>query len=390
VSTELYRRGDCWYLATARAMALSLLAVVASVVVVCGIFVVLQADQLQQRDYVSVTQCLVSKDGQRAIALWWSVPTTLQGWSHRVTVHHPEVDQPGTPLSWPKIVPACVASSHVDDAIFVGAWDGSLYAVREPGPKATPHFVGRHNDGVLGLAASADGQFLVSLSPTAMCVWNLATNELQCQGSGGQVNSFCIHPDSRRLLCGMNDGTIIERDLLTGERIRSLLADAPPWPVHDLDVSNDGRTVSVVHSTGDVRLLSAEAASEPLPCPAPLCQVGWPRFARFSECGTMLVSCAEGDEPNMAVWSIADGQQLALLRGHTDIVLGAEFTADGRLFSWGQDATIRIWDVQRGQTLNVLSLSVPGEQPARLRKIPRPPFSARVSDESPPAQLRRI
>jgi WD40 repeat protein len=341
-------------------MAVSLAAVAVAVVVVSGVFVALQAEQLPPQEWTSVTQCLISKDGERAIALSWKVPTTLQGWTHRLSFHSTASGRRPETISWPGLSPSCVAAGATDDEMFVGGWDGAIHAMRGAALEAEPVLVGQHADGVIDMKASADGRYLISLSPTAMCAWDLATKQLLWQRSESQVSCFCIHPDSSRLLCGMNDGRVAVRDMLDGCAVRELLENPPPWPVHDLDYTSDGRLLSITHSVGDVRILSFDDGQRNVPAianPQPFCATGWPRIARFSGCGTMLVTTAAGDKPELVIWDVASGKQITTLQGHRGIVLGAQFAADGRLFSWGNDATIRIWDIERGRAVGVLSLA---------------------------------
>jgi WD40 repeat protein len=307
-----------------------------------------------------VTQCLISQDGERAVALSWNVPTTLQGWTHRLSLHSTASGQSAGAIAWPGFSPACVAAGATDDELFVGGWDGAIFAVRESALEANPVLVGRHADGVMDMEASADGRYLISLSPTALCAWDLSKKQLLWKRSDGQISCFCVHPNSSRLVCGMNDGSVMERDILDGCAVRSLLESPPPWPVHDLDYTADGELLSIAHSVGEVRILpidngrpfAPEAAS-----PQPFCPTGWPRIARFSTCGTMLVTTAEGERPELVIWDVGSGKRITTLSGPRGIVLGAEFTKDGRLFSWGNDATVRIWDVERGRAIGVLSLA---------------------------------
>ena len=54
------------------------------------------------------------------------------------------------------------------------------------------------------------------------------------------------------------------------------------------------------------------------------------------------------------VWDAATGQALAVLRGHTDAVTGAQFSSDGmQIVTVSKDQTARMWNAVAGQELAV-------------------------------------
>lgn len=368
----LEKRDDNWLIAAGRAMLLSLAVVASTVVVVSCMFFALGAGREGPHEHSSVTHCLVTNDGQNAVALWWNVPVTLRGWTHRLTLHGPGTQRPTTTLTWPGITPYCIAPAARGDAIFIGDWNGSLYQLDNLAQASLPRLIGQHRESVTALQASADGRHLVSLSPRAICAWDLPAQQLRWQFEASHVSAIRIHPDSSRLLCGMDDGRVLEIDLITGERMGSLLRHPPRWPVYDLDVTTDGKRVCVVHSTGEAWIVSGEPGESRV-AETPFCHVGWPRYARFSPCGELLVTTAEAEKPVLRVWSLERRTSLRELRGHTSIILGASFAADGRLFSWGQDGSIRVWDALEGRMLQVIALSA----------------SAQLVEGAPPAVWRR-
>jgi len=376
------KRDDNWLMATGRAMLLSLAVVASTVVVVSCAFFAIDAGPKAPREYTSVTHCLVTQDGQNAVALWWNVPVTLSGWTHRITLHDPATEQPATTLTWPGVTPSCIAPAAAGEAIFLGDWNGSLYMLDRLTQRAQPRLIGRHRDGVTVLQASADGRHLVSLSPAAISAWDLPTQQLRWQRESGNISAIRIHPDSSRLLCGMGNGQVLEVDLFSGERTGSLLASPPPCPVHDLDVTADGKQLCVVHSTGEVRIVPGEAGGSNA-LAAPFCHVGWPRYARFSPCGSLLAASAASEEPSLQIWSISSGQPLATLRGHTNTVLGVAFATDGRLFSWGRDGSIRVWDALQGQLLRIIPLPAPDRIAGEAQNASRPRATARAAERKP-------
>lgn len=74
----------------------------------------------------------------------------------------------------------------------------------------------------------------------------------------------------------------------------------------------------------------------------------------FSNDGQLL---ATGDTNcDVGVWSIADGQPLQTLQGHSDWVRTLAFNPEGTLLASGSDEyTIMLWDLKKGQHLRTLS-----------------------------------
>ena len=66
--------------------------------------------------------------------------------------------------------------------------------------------------------------------------------------------------------------------------------------------------------------------------------------------GRMPRSC----DNSLRLWDGASGQSLAVMEGHTDIVLGAKQLSTGQILSWSLDNTLRLWDGTSGRCQSVL------------------------------------
>jgi len=60
------------------------------------------------------------------------------------------------------------------------------------------------------------------------------------------------------------------------------------------------------------------------------------------------------DDSTPRLWDGKSGRCLAVLEGHSESVRGALALADGRVLSWSDDNTLRLWDGEGGQCLAVL------------------------------------
>ena len=75
--------------------------------------------------------------------------------------------------------------------------------------------------------------------------------------------------------------------------------------------------------------------------------------ASFSADGRRVVT-ASADQ-TARVWDADTGKQLALLKGHTNFVISASFSADGRrVVTASADQTARVWDAECGKQLALL------------------------------------
>jgi len=72
-----------------------------------------------------------------------------------------------------------------------------------------------------------------------------------------------------------------------------------------------------------------------------------------------------GNDCTLRLWD-SDGRPLAVLDGHTGNVNGALQLNDGRILSWSDDYTLRIWDSDDGPLLFLTGIQATSMAPCNL------------------------
>jgi WD40 repeat protein len=151
---------------------------------------------------------------------------------------------------------------HSDAICFVPARELAVFATYEgdlgiwdaANKKAMPSLQG-HPDGVIKLAASADGRLLASAGADGIVkVWNLDTGAADTEVKvDSPAASLCFSPDGRCIAACSKDGTIAMWSSLHGEPIASFQGDGE---ITCCAVSSDGKRLVAGESTGRVHILS--------------------------------------------------------------------------------------------------------------------------------------
>ncbi len=244
-----------------------------------------------------------------------------------------------------------ISSGYLYEAVF--SHDGRLVAAVGGEPEvpvwdvATGRLVARlpfpGSKRIHLLGFSSDGTRLCAGSGLDVATWDSAIGapsllRTELPAREGKPGTY---PNGRRALRGLSPG------------VRS----AASWEAREMQryrLGRDGSTM-ILGRDGGFEILDLEhgallARSE---APSPPAVITDAITVAESPDGSLI---ATGDtEGVVRLWDVRDGRELAVLRGHGQIVYSLDFSPDGqRLASASRDGTVRLWDVERGQELLVL------------------------------------
>ena len=222
-----------------------------------------------------------------------------------------------------------------------------------------------HTGKITSLAWSADSALLASgaSDDNEIRIWDAATGRVirRLSGHTGWIRSLAFAPDGTLLASGSTDQTVRIWDAATGQLLATLSGHT--GFIGGVTFSPDSATLASASRDGSVRLWDVASGREisgfsfrTAIDPATNLRY-WATGVAFSPDGKALaVGSTEG-----VVYLIdaATGQPIHQLRGHTNwiVIRGLAFAPDGKtLYSAGLDATVRIWDVDRGVQTGLLDV----------------------------------
>jgi len=349
-AASINRASSIWFSRPTAAATASLAAVTFFIGLVGLAFLPSEAKRLTDPQYVSVTHCIDMGAGRPTVSVFWSIARFgMPGWQHHLAVH-PTHDS-SKPLAFPcrQLRPLSLAKGPGADHALVGNWDGSIYSIDLRLPDAEPACIARQPDGaVVALAASADGQSVLSQSAFYLHAWDPATRSERWRRTDVAPYCFALRSDNSAVVISTSQGELLDVDLQTGRTRRSIAKFHRPLLA--ISLSADGSKLAALQANDRISLLDSVTGdrlwNEQVVRP---CLTAAGRIVSFSPNGSLLVTAGqERSGRSLAVWSVATGQKVCELRGHDNVVIGAAFTHSGRLRSWGADGTIRDWNLAAG------------------------------------------
>ncbi len=208
-----------------------------------------------------------------------------------------------------------------------------------------------HSSWVFALAASPDGQTLVSGGlDDRIIVWDLLSGDRDkvLSGHTKPINGLAITPNGKTVISCSDDISIKFWRLSTGTLERSLSAHTRD--INTIAVSPDGQFL--LSGAEDRSVCAWHIASGALVRSYPQVS-GMVRSVAISA-NSQFVACG-GLDNKVRVWNFNTTQLLQTFSGHNNSVLSVALTEAGRyLVSSSKDRTIKIWNTQTGELVRTL------------------------------------
>jgi WD40 repeat protein len=214
--------------------------------------------------------------------------------------------------------------------------DGTVRVWKTGSDRELRTLQGHNSTPVWAIAVTPDGKRVITGNEDgAVTVWDVDRGkELQAiQKHTGRVFPVAVAPDGRRLVTGSADGTTQVWELSSGRQLTAI-----------------GPTITIGGSPGIVGLLGSGLPQSPLLAaslvPARISAI---TSVAWSQDIQRILTC-QGRWGKL--WDAGSGRELQSLHGHTDEILCAALTPDGkRAITGGRHGLVRVWDMASGREI---------------------------------------
>ena len=233
-----------------------------------------------------------------------------------------------------------------------GGWDDPTVQLWDTATQAKVATLRGHTGEVRSVSfSSPDGATLASgSSDRTVRLWDVGTHQdvATFEEHRRGVGSVSFSPDGGTLVSGAADGTVLLRELETG----NVAGLSGHGSLSSMAFSPDGTLLASGFGDGTIRLWDAATRIPIATLEGHRSGIG---SVSFSFDGAILASGSS--DRTVRLWDVKTQKLLETLEGHTSGVTSVSFSPDGALLAsaggWN-DATVRLWDVGTREPIGTL------------------------------------